>query len=109
MKQILNVLKNEIFSQTKQIDGLVKKITASQDAYLKDRSNEELFNSWSGNVSSLQKVEGNLKALRTAYITLCGACGVEPLSNDQIVAEKAAKKAKKSSKKEENAVKGDVK
>lgn len=70
MKHILNVLKNEIFNQNKQTDGLVKKITASQEAYLKDRKNEKLFNVWSENVKGLQKVESNQRYLLSAYAWL---------------------------------------
>lgn len=108
MKHILNVLKNEIFFQTKQIDDLVKNVTISQESYLKDRNNEELFNSWSNNVNALQKTEANLKSLRSAYVILCKACDVEAMTNEEIIAEKTAKKAKKVQK-EKMAKKGDEK
>lgn len=38
MKHIINVLKNEIFNHNKAINDLVKKVTVSQEAYLKDRT-----------------------------------------------------------------------
>ena len=47
MKHILNILKNEIFKLNNSINDLVKKVTVSQDSYLKDRTNEGLFNIWS--------------------------------------------------------------
>ena len=97
MKHILNVLKNEIFNQNKQTDGLVKKITASQEAYLKDRKNEKLFNAWSENVKGLQKIESNQRFLLSAYATICAACEMEPMTIEEIIAEKNAKATKKAS------------
>ena len=97
MKHILNVLKNEIFNQNNQTDGLVKKITASQEAYLKDRKNEKLFNVWSENVKGLQKVESNQRYLLSTYATICAACETEPMTIEEIIAEKSAKATKKAS------------
>lgn len=95
MKHIINVLKNEIFNQEQTVNDLVKKVTISQDAYLKDRSNEAFFNIWSDRVKELQKTESNLRYLRSAYVTMCNACEVEPLTNEEIIAEKSNKKARK--------------
>ena len=97
MKHIVNILKNEIFNQTKQSEELVKKVTVSQESYLKDRSNEAFYKIWSDDVQELQKKENNLRYLRNAYVTMCEACGIEPLTNIEIVAEKSDKKAKKAS------------
>lgn len=99
MKHIINILKNEIFKQFSSIDGLVKKVAISQESYLKDRSNESLFNIWSENVKDLQKTESNVRYLRSAYATICNACEVEPLSVEEIVAEKTARTAKKAARK----------
>lgn len=95
MKHIVNVLKNEIFNQEQSINDLVKKVTIAQETYLKDRSNEAYFNIWSDRVKELQKTESNLRYLRSAYVTMCNACEIEPLSNEEIVAEKTNKKARK--------------
>lgn len=95
MKHIVNVLKNEIFNQNNLIDGLIKKVTISQESYLNDRSNEALFNIWSENVQELQKVESNLRYLKSAYVTMCNACEIEPQSLDEIVNEKAERKPRK--------------
>lgn len=92
MKQIINVLKNEIFNQNQESEELVKKVTISQESYLKDRSNEALFNIWSDNVKQLQKVESNMRYLKSAYATICNACEVEPMSVEDIVAEKMNRK-----------------
>lgn len=92
MKHIINVLKNEIFNQNNEIANLIKKVTISQDSYLKNRNNEAMFNIWSDNVKQLQKVESNLRYLRSAYVTMCNACEVEPQTNDEIIAEKTARK-----------------
>ena len=100
MKHIMNVLKNEIFKQHSSINGLVKKVAVSQESYLKNRSNEALFNIWSENVKDLQKVESNVRYLRSAYATICNACEVEPLSVEEILAEKDARVAKKAAKKD---------
>ena len=53
MKYIMNVLKNEIFNQFSNIEGLVKKVTVSQESYLKDRGNESLYDQWRENVQKL--------------------------------------------------------
>lgn len=95
MKHIVNVLKNEIFNQNNLIDGLIKKVTISQESYLNDRGNEPLFNIWSENVKELQKVESNLRYLKSAYVTMCNACEIEPQSLDEIVNEKAERKPRK--------------
>lgn len=95
MKHIVNVLKNEIFNQNNLISGLIKKVTISQESYLNDRGNEPLFNIWSENVKELQKVESNLRYLKSAYVTMCNACEIEPQSLDEIVNEKAERKPRK--------------
>ena len=95
MRHIVNVLKNEIFNQNTLIDGLIKKVTISQESYLKDRSNEAFFSIWSQNVKELQKVESNLRYLKTAYVTMCKACEIEPQSLDDIINEKAERKPRK--------------
>ena len=100
MKHIMNVLKNEIFKLHNTIDGLVKKVTISQESYLNDRSNEALFDIWSERVKEMQKAESDMRHLRSAYATICNACEVEPLSVEDIVAEKDARAAKKAAKKE---------
>ena len=92
MKHILNVLKNEMYSQNVELESLVKKVTISQESYLKDRSNEALFNIWSENITGLQKIEQNLRYLRTAYSTICMACEVEPQTLEEIIAEKSNRK-----------------
>ena len=97
MKHILNVLKNEIFIQNKESERLVEKVAASQQAFLADRTNECLYNDWSNQVKELQKRESNLRYLKSAYITMCNACEVEPMSVEDILAEKGAKQTKKSS------------
>lgn len=100
MRHILNILKNEIFNYHNTINGLVKKVTVSQDSYLKDRSNEPLFNVWSESVKDLQKAESDLRYLRSAYATICSACETEPMSVEEIIAEKNARAAKKAERKE---------
>lgn len=95
MKHIINILKNEIFKQFSSIDGLVKKVAISQESYLKDRSNESLFKIWSENVKDLQKTESNVRYLRSAYATICNACEVEPMTVEEIVAEKKIKAQKR--------------
>ena len=100
MKHIMNVLKNEIFNQHSLVEGLVKKVAISQESYLKERSNESLFNIWSENVKDLQKTESNIRYLRSAYATICGACGVEPLTVEEIVSERTARETKKAERKE---------
>ena len=102
MKHILNVIKNEIFEQNSSIDDLIKKVSISQQSYMKDRGNEALFNIWNENMKELQKTEQNLWYLKSAYSTLCTACEVEPQTIEEIMAEKTAKKAKKASKKNES-------
>ena len=97
MKQIISMLKTEIFTQYSHINDLVKKVTISQESYIKDRSNEALYNTWSEDVQKLQKAESDMRYLRSAYSTLCNACEVEPMSVEEIVADKEAKKAKKES------------
>ena len=99
MKHIINILKNEIFKQFSSVDDLVKKVAISQESYLKDRSNESLFNIWSENVKDLQKTESNVRYLRSAYATICNACEVEPLTVEEIVAEKTARTAKRAASK----------
>jgi hypothetical protein len=99
MKHIISILKNEIFKQFSSIDGLVKKVAISQESYLKDRSNESLFNIWSENVKDLQKTESNVRYLHSAYATICNACEVEPLSVEEILAEETARAAKKAARK----------
>lgn len=101
MKHILNVLKNEIFTQNSSIDGLVKKVNISQKSYMSDRGNEMLFKVWSDAVQELQNTEQNLWYLKSAYSTLCSACNVEPMSVEEIVAEKTKKIEKKAAKKSE--------
>ena len=100
MKHIMNVLKNEIFKLHSVMSGLVKKVTISQESYLNNRSNEALFNIWSENVKNLQKAESDMRYLRSAYSTICSACEVDPLSVEEIVAERDARAAKKAAKKE---------
>ena len=100
----MNVLKNEIFKQHSSINGLVKKVAVSQESYLKNRSNEALFNIWSENVKDLQKVESNVRYLRSAYATICNACEVEPMTVEEIVAEKNGKAVKKAERKERKTV-----
>ena len=92
MKHIMNVLKNKIFNQHSLVEGLVKKVAISQESYLKERSNESLFNIWSENVKDLQKTESNIRYLRSAYATICGACGVEPLTAERKERKSATKK-----------------
>lgn len=99
MKHIMNVLKNEIFNQHSLVEGLVKKVAISQESYLKERSNESLFNIWSENVKDLQKTESNIRYLRSAYATICNACEVEPMSVDEIMAEKKVRETKKAERK----------
>ena len=99
MKHILNILKNEIFNHHKLIDTLVKKVTVCQESYLKDRTNEPLFNSWSESVKDLQKAESDMRYLRSAYATICNACEVEPMTVEELVGEKNTKAAKKVEKK----------
>ena len=96
MKHILNALKNEIFKHDQSLNDLVKRVTIAQESYLNDRSNEAFFTIWSDRVKELQKTESNLRHLRSAYVTLCDACEIQPLSNDEIVAEKSVKKNRKS-------------
>lgn len=95
MKHIINFLKTEIYKQFSNIDGLVKKVTISQESFLKERSNEALFNIWSENVKNLNTVESNLHTLHSAYATICSGCGIEPMSVEDIVAEKNSKAEKK--------------
>ena len=99
MKHIMNVLKNEICNRFSEMDGLVKKVTVSQESYLKNRGNESLYDSWSENVKDLQKAESDMRHLRAAYSEICEACGTEPKSNEDIVAEKIAKAVRKSERK----------
>ena len=63
----MNVLKNEIFNLYNTINNLVKKVTASQETYLKDRTNETQFSNWSETVKDLQKAESDMRYLRSAY------------------------------------------
>lgn len=95
MKHIVNALKNEIFNQNNLINDLVKRVEISQASYLKDRGNEALFNIWSNNVVELQKVESNIRYLKSAYVTMCNACEIEPMAINAIIAEKASKKVRK--------------
>lgn len=99
MRNILSMMKTEIFNLYSTIDELVKKVTNSQASYLKDRGNEALYNQWSENVKDLQKAESNLRYLKTAYATVCEACEVEPMTVEEIVAEKTEKAARKSARK----------
>ena len=55
MKQIINVLKNEIFNQEQTLNDLVKRVAIAQESYLGDRSNEAFFTIWSDRVKELQK------------------------------------------------------
>ena len=103
MKHILNVLKNEIFNLHNTINDLVKKVTVSQESYLKDRSNETLFNNWSEKVKDLQKSESDMRYLRSAYATICTACEVEPMTVEEIVSERTARETKKVERKERKA------
>lgn len=103
MKHIMNVLKNEIFNQHSLVEGLVKKVAISQESYLKERSNEALFNIWSESVKDLQKTESNIRYLRSAYATICNACEVEPMTVDEIMAEKKVRETKKAERKEKKA------
>ncbi len=100
MKYIMNVLKNEIFNNHNSINDLIKKVTVSQEAYLKDRSDEALFNNWSEKVKDLQKHESDMRYLRSAYVTICSACEVEPMTVEEIVNERTAKESKKAERKE---------
>ena len=110
MKHIINVLKNEIFNHNKAINDLVKKVTVSQESYLKDRTNETLFNNWSEKVKDLQKSESDMRYLRSAYATICTACEIEPMSVEDIVGERTARESKKAERKERKvAVKKDEK
>lgn len=102
MKHILNVLKNEIFNQNQTLNELVKKVSISQESYFNDRSNESLFNIWSSQVKELQKTESNLRYLKSAYATICKACEIEPLENEEIVAEKIAKINKRKPREKKN-------
>lgn len=95
MKHIVNVLKNEIFNQNNIINDLVKKVEISQSSYLKDRGNEAFFNIWSNNVVELQKAESNIRYLKSAYVTMCNACEIEPMAINEIIAEKENKKTRK--------------
>ena len=99
MKHIINVLKNEIFNHNKAINDLVKKVTVSQEAYLKDRTNESLFNSWSETVKDLQKHESDMRYLRSAYATICTACETEPMTVEEIVGERTVRETKKAERK----------
>ena len=108
MKHIMNVLKNEIFNQHSLVEGLVKKVAISQESYLNDRSNESLFNIWSENVKDLQKTESNIRYLRSAYATICSACGVEPMTVEEIVGEKKVRETKKAERKERKERKSEV-
>ena len=99
MRNILSMMKTEIFNLYSTIDELVKKVTKSQASYLKDRGNEDLYKQWSENVKDLQKAESNLRYLKTAYATVCEACEVEPMTVEEIVAEKTEKAARKSARK----------
>ncbi len=103
MKRIMNVLKNEIFNLYNTINNLVKKVTASQETYLKDRTNETQFSNWSETVKDLQKAESDMRYLRSAYATICNACEVEPMTVEEIVAEKNGKAVKKAERKERKA------
>ena len=103
MKHILNVLKNEIFNLNNTINDLVKKVTVSQESYLKDRSNETLFNNWSEKVKDLQKSETDMRYLRSAYATICTACEIEPMTVEEIVSERTARETKKVERKERKA------
>jgi len=109
MKHIMNVLKNEIFNQHSLVEGLVKKVAISQESYLKERSNEALFNIWSESVKDLQKTESNIRYLRSAYATICNACGVEPMTVDEIMSEKKVRETKKAERKERKERKSEVK
>ena len=110
MKHILNVMKNEIFNLHNTINDLVKKVTVSQESYLKDRTNETLFNNWSEKVKDLQKSESDMRYLRSAYATICTACEIEPMSVEDIVGERTARESKKAERKERKvAVKKDEK
>ncbi len=95
MKNIINVLKNEIFNQTNSMESLIKKVTVAQESYLKDRSNDGLFSIWSEAVTEMQKTESNLRALRNAYSIICKACEVEPKTIEEIIAEKSQRKERK--------------
>ena len=99
MKHILRVLKNEIFTQSKQTEKLVQKVADSQTAYLADRGNETLYNTWSDRVKELQKKESDMRYLKSAYATICTACEIEPMTVEEIIAEKSARTEKKASKK----------
>lgn len=92
MKHIINVLKRELFNQNTIVEGLIKKVEVSQNAYYKNRSNEAFFNIWSDNVKQLQKAESNINYLRSAYVTICNACEIEPMSFEAIIKEKADRK-----------------
>ena len=92
MKQILNVLKNEIFNQKQSLNDLVNKVAIAQESFMNERSNDALYKIWSDHIKDLQKTESNLRHLRSAYVTMCDACEIEPLSNEEIVAEKNIKK-----------------
>ncbi len=109
MKHIINVLKNEIFNHNKAINDLVKKVTVSQEAYLKDRTNEALFNSWSETVKDLQKYESDMRYLRSAYATICTACETEPMTVEEIVGERTVRETKKAERKEKKERKPEVK
>ncbi len=110
MKHILNVMKNEIFNLHNTINDLVKKVTVSQESYLKDRTNETLFKNWSEKVKDLQKSESDMRYLRSAYATICTACEIEPMSVEDIVGERTARESKKAERKERKvAVKKDEK
>ena len=91
MKNIISMLRSEIYSQFLGIDNLVKAVTVSQDSYLKDRTNKSFFNIWSENVKKLQKAESDIHYMHSAYVTLCEGCGIEPMSVEDIVAEKKIK------------------
>ena len=103
MKYIMNVLKNEIFNNHNSINDLIKKVTVSQEAYLKDRSDEALFDNWSEKVKDLQKSESDMRYLRSAYATICTACEVEPMTVEEIVSERTARETKKVERKERKA------
>lgn len=95
MKHILNVLKNEIFNRHNLIDSLVKKVTVTQESYLKNRTSEPLFNTWSEAVKEMQKAESDMRYLRSAYATICTACETEPMTVEEIVGERTARETKK--------------
>ena len=109
MKYIMNVLKNEIFNQFSNIEGLVKKVTVSQESYLKDRGNESLYDQWSENVQKLQKSESDMRYLKSAYATICNACEVEPMTVEAIVSERTVKAEKRAARKESKERKPNVK